>query len=111
MRKPFRTTIEEKILIELKKRTVDNNCNVNDIIEKAVLDEMHREYFPKHDNEFEEMTLLHKEQHFQRKLTKAISDTLNMFSLESGFVPFDLMTLLAGNIAKIAVSKLQCHPK
>jgi len=36
MRKPFKTTIDEDILFDIKELALKNNCNVNDILEKVL---------------------------------------------------------------------------
>lgn len=99
MRKPFRTTIDEELLITLKKWAVENNANANDIIENLIRDKIYQNYLNKNDDRISDMSELEKKVYMERLLTNDIRNTLDKFS--SSYTPRNLPEIMAETIFKI----------
>lgn len=102
MRKPFRTTLDEDLLVRLKKMAVEKGVNVNDIIEFMVCDRLRQDYFTKNAKDFPTMTLEKKNLVLERRLSQVIRDVIFEFDLNE--TPPNLSEIIARTIASILLS-------
>lgn len=109
MRKPFRTTIDEDILISLKKMAIENGVHVNDIIETLVINKLHNDYLKKDLNQFSNMSLCEKQNYFERRLSQAIRDLIQECKFKE--IPRNLSEIIAKTTANILLSDEQLFPK
>lgn len=109
MRKAFRTTIDEEILISLKTMAVEQGVHVNDIIEHLVVDKLHNDYLTESLKNFPNMTLSEKQVYFERRLSQVIRDVIQECKFSEK--PRDLSEIMSKTISSVLLSDEILFPK
>ncbi|MDD4601473.1 hypothetical protein SDC9_04157 [bioreactor metagenome] len=103
MRVPFRTTIEEELVSELKKKAVNLSCNANDIIEDAL-----RENFYKNKKEysfnFDEMPYDKQFSFLSEEFSDVIHNVIYAVKIMPNDEVSDAIHLLSKAIAKLTLA-------
>lgn len=110
MRKAFRTTIDDDVLLYLKKQAVEQGVHVNDIIENLVLDKIQEQYLEKSNEDFLNMSELQKNNYIERKLTNVIRNVLNKYCKKTIY-PINLPEIVSKAIVDIIKSNDMFPPK
>lgn len=109
MRKPFRTTIDEEILHELKTMALEQDCHVNDVIEGLVLNKIHNDYFTQNLKKFSKMSVHEKQCYFERRLSQVIRDVIQECKFKEK--PCNLSEIIAKTTSDILLSDEILFPK
>ena len=101
MRKPFRTTIDENVLSELKKTALEQNINANDIIEELLRKKFCHDYFTQDADKFTTMTPEEKKKYLKKRFIGEIINVLYEVKLYN--VNSDTLDVLAGALAELVI--------
>lgn len=110
MRKAFRTTIDEDVLLYLKKQAVEQGIHVNDIIENLVLDKIQKQYLEKSNEDFLKMSELQKINYIERRLTNVIRNVLDN-CYKKTIYPINLPEIVSRTIVDIIKSNDMFPPQ
>lgn len=114
MRKPFRTTIDEELLNELKKEAIERNVNANDILEEYLSLFLSRkskyEYLTQDAIKFHDMPLGVKKEYLKRRFLEEIT-TILWSEVKVLDVDNDILDVMVEALADLIVRNQESNKK